>query len=66
MKTPLRKGLKETSILNPSDFDMIPLDITGFMILEVSSIYLHLALFSFMAINRHYVNSNHSHFSLKD
>ena len=31
MRAMLGQGLKETAILNPSDFELIPLDIIGFL-----------------------------------
>ena len=37
----LGQGLKETAILNPSDFELIPLDITNFVKPDALSIYLH-------------------------
>ncbi len=39
MRAMLEKGLKETSILNPSDFGLTPLHITGFLFLQVFGEY---------------------------
>jgi len=39
MRAVLEQGLKETSILNPSDFGLTPLHITGFLILQVFGEY---------------------------
>jgi hypothetical protein len=41
MRAVLEQGLKETSILNPSDFVLIPLDITGLLGPMLVSIYHH-------------------------
>jgi len=40
MRAVLEQGLKETSILNPSDFVLTLLYITGFLILQILSINL--------------------------
>ena len=39
MRAVLGQGLKETAILNSSDFGFTPLHITGFLILRILSVY---------------------------
>ena len=41
MRAVLGQGLKETAILNSSDFGFTPLHITGFLILRILSMYLY-------------------------
>ena len=36
MRAVLEQGLKETSILNPSNINLIPLLITGFLVIVIS------------------------------